>query len=130
MIGKLLVNTGNGSFSISDGISEKDWLILHDSEGRVITYKLSDGKLHQRFFGHNAAVSPKGDNIIVENYPGEVAVYDMNSGNEKANLVFNDGIAFAQFRIDGKYLFVLTDSQDAYFFDVAKLLKESKNPLP
>ena len=130
VIGKLLVETGNRSFDIHTGLSERNWLTLYDSEGRVLIYKIREGKLHQRFFGNHAVINPAGNEIIVENFPGEAVVYNLETGKIKANLVFSDSIAFMRFSLDGKALFVLTDSQTAYFFSVEKLLKNRSGVIP
>ena len=57
-VGTLLLETGKGSFSIDDGFSEGDWLVLRDSENRVLAYSIKDGDLRHRFFGSYAAINP------------------------------------------------------------------------
>lgn len=126
-VGTLLVETGNGSFDIDDGFSDRDWLVVHDSShNRILAYSIKTGELVHRFFGANASISPAREQLIVENYPGELALYDLNSGTTSAKLVFNSPLAFARFSLDGKSLFVLTSKQTAYAFDTAKIASAAK----
>src|SRR5262249_4216606 len=67
-VGMMLLETGKGSFDIGGGLSEGNWLVLHDSEGRVLVYSIKDGDLRHRFFGGNAAINPKKNQIVVESF--------------------------------------------------------------
>lgn len=119
--GTLLLETGKGSFSVDDGFSEGDWLVLRDSENRVLAYSIKDGTLRNRFFGSYAAINPTKNQIVVENYPGELTFYDLATGDSQARLVFPGDTAFVRFSLDGKKLFVLSGQQTAYLFDLEKL---------
>jgi hypothetical protein len=121
-VGTALLETGKGSFTISAAYSEGRWLILHDSENRILAFNLDNGEIQQRFFGSTAAISPTRSQIAVENYSGEVSIYDLGTGDRQARLILGSDVAFIRFSIDGKRLFVLTDKQVAYAFDVEKLL--------
>ena len=58
---------------ISSRASPKaNWLVLHDDNNRVLIYSIKDGELRHRFFGANAAMNPSRNQVIVENYPGEL----------------------------------------------------------
>ena len=116
-IGTLLLETGKGSFRIESGHSEGDWLILHDSENRILAYSITEGTLRQRFFGSAIAINPSKNQIVVENYPGELTFYDLVSGDSQRQLTFGTGAAFLRFSLDGTKLFVLDGSQTAYVFD-------------
>ena len=120
-IGVLLLETGKGSFDIEEGFSEGNWLVLHDDNNRILVYSIKDGELRHRFFGANAAISPQGTQVIVENYPGELTLYDLATGNTQARLRFKSGATFARFSLDGKRLLVLTAGQVAYAFDTSRL---------
>ena len=91
-VGVILLETGNGSFNIGKGLSEGDWLVLHDSKGRVLVYSIKEGELRHRFFGGNAVISPKKNQIAVENLSGEVALYDLETGDRQA-IMRSDGEA-------------------------------------
>jgi WD40 repeat protein len=120
-VGSLLLETGKGSFDIETGFSEGNWLVLRDDNNRVLVYSIADGELRHRFFGANAALSPKGNQIVVQNYPGELTVYDLATGNPVARLRFKTPAAFTRFSLDGTRLLVLTAGQVAYAFDTARL---------
>jgi hypothetical protein len=120
-VGILLLETGKGSFDIKSGFSEGNWLVLHDDNNRVLVYTIKEGELRHRFFGANAAMNPSRNQVIVENYPGELTLYDLATGDTQTRLRFKNGAAFVRFSLDGKKLFVLTGGQVAYAFDVDKL---------
>lgn len=120
-VGVLLLETGQGSFDIESGFSEGNWLVLHDDNNRVLIYSIKEGELRHRFFGTNAAMNPSQQQVIVENYPGELTLYDLATGNAQSRLRFKTGAAFVRFTLDGKKLLVLTSAQIAYAFDTDKL---------
>jgi hypothetical protein len=120
-VGSLLLETGKGSFDIESGFSEGNWLVLRDDNNRVLVYSITDGELRHRFFGANAAVNPKGHQIAVQNYPGELTVYDLATGNPVTRLRFKTPVAFTRFSLDGKRLLVLTAGQVTYAFDTERL---------
>lgn len=120
-VGTILLETGKGSFDIESGFSEGNWLVLRDDNNRVLIYSIKDGDLRHRFFGANAAINPKGNQIVVENYPGELTVYDLTTGNTYARLRLKTGAVFTRFSLDGKKLLVLTAGQVAYVFDTDRL---------
>jgi Peptidase family M48 len=122
-IGTMLLETGKGSFEILNAYSEGNWLVLHDSTNRVLAFSIKDGELQQRFFGSNAAVNPIKNQVAVENYPGELTIYNLTSGDHESRLLFSGRIAFVRFSLDGKRLFVLTDQQTAYAFDVERIAR-------
>jgi hypothetical protein len=66
-------------------------------------------------------LNPKGHQIAVQNYPGELTVYDLATGNPVARLRFKTPVAFTRFSLDGKRLLVLTAGQVAYAFDTERL---------
>ncbi|HSE19081.1 MAG TPA: M48 family metalloprotease [Pyrinomonadaceae bacterium] len=120
-VGVLLLETGKGSFDIESGFSEGNWLVLRDDNNRVLIYAIKEGELRHRFFGAHAAMNPSRQQVIVENYPGELTLYDLATGNTQARLRFKTGAAFVRFSLDGKKLLVLTSGQVAYAFDTDRL---------
>lgn len=119
-LGHILIETGKGSFDITNGLSEGDWLVLHDSENRFLAYSIKERELKNRFFGAEAALNPSRNQIVVENYPGELTVYDLVSGESQGRLIFNSNAEFVRFSLDGRKLMVLTDQQKVYVFDAQK----------
>ena len=120
-VGLMLLETGKGSFDVGGGLSEGDWLVVHDSEGRLLVYSIRTGELRHRFFGDTAAINPRRNQIVVENFPGEVSLYDLDTGDLKANVRIAGSAAFVRFNLAGDRLFVLSDAQAAYAFDLDKL---------
>jgi WD40 repeat protein len=120
-LGTVLLETGKGSFDIEAGHSEGNWLVLHDSGNRILAFTINDGSLRHRFFGAHVSINPAKSQIVVENYPGELTMYDLSTGDSLARLVFRHGAAFVRFSLDGKKLFVLSNDQVAHAFDVEKL---------
>ncbi|HEV2864743.1 MAG TPA: M48 family metalloprotease [Pyrinomonadaceae bacterium] len=121
-IGTVLLETGKGSFGVGGGgLSEGNWLVLKDTEGRVLVYAIKEGELRHRFFGKHAAVNPRRNQLLVENFPGELSLYDLDTGDRRATLRINGTAAFTRFNLGGNRLLVLNDTQTAYAFDLDKL---------
>jgi hypothetical protein len=99
--------------------------VLRDDEGRVLVYSIKTGEVRHRFFGDTAAINPSRNQIVVENFPGEVALYDLDTGDLRATFRINGGAAFVRFNLAGNRLFVLSDAQTAYNFDLDKLAPAS-----
>lgn len=117
----MLLETGKGSFNIGKGLSEREWLALRDSEGRVLIYSIKEGDLRHRFFGDITAINPTNNQIAVENFPGEVTLYNLDTGDRQAAFVIDGGAAFVRFNIKGNKLFILSDAQSVYAFDLSKI---------
>jgi WD40 repeat protein len=120
-VGMMLLETGKGSFDIGKGLSERDWLALRDSEGRVLIYSIKEGDLRHRFFGENTAINPKNNQVAVENFPGEITLYNLDTGDRQATFFINGSAAFVRFNFEGNKLFVLSDDQSVYAFDLNKV---------
>lgn len=117
--GKLLIETGKGSFRIRAAESAGDAVAVADSENRVVVYSLSTGEVRGRFFGSHAALSKSGSLVAVENERGQLSVYDAATGEKRDGYTFPSAVSYARFGDDGKRLFVLTANQTAYVLDVA-----------
>lgn len=124
--GAMLLETGKGSFFVGNGQSEGDWLVLNDTEGRVLVYSLKTGELRHRFFGSKASMNPQRNQIAVENFPGEVNIYNLETGELQSSFVINGSAAFVRFNLQGDKIFVLSDSQTAYVFDLNKAVAPKK----
>jgi hypothetical protein len=120
-VGSLLVDTGEGSFEVDAGFSEGDTLVLRDSENRILVFSINAGTLQHRFFGAEVSLNPARTQIVVENYPGELTSYDLTSGESLAKLIFKRDTVLTRFSLDGKRLFVLSDEQVGYAFDMEKV---------
>jgi tricorn protease-like protein len=119
VLGQVLIETGKGSFRISKITTAGDWVVVTDTENRVLVYSLSSGQLKQRFFGDRAAVSASEGLICVENERGQLIVYDLNSGEKRDEFSFSSLVSLIQFA-EGKRLFVLTANQTAYVLGISE----------
>ncbi|CAN5623901.1 hypothetical protein BH10ACI3_BH10ACI3_16440 [soil metagenome] len=120
-IGKMLLETGKGSFSVYYGSSEGNWLAVNDSEGRVLVYSLNDGTLRHRFFGTRAVLSPSRDMIAIVNNSGDVSLYGLLDGERKERYRLNGNPIFVRFNLKSDRLFLLSDRQVGYAIDLQKL---------
>jgi hypothetical protein len=119
-VARVIIDTGKGSFYLTGALSEANWLVVYDSQDRVLVYDTRTGELRHRFFGGRAAINPVRNQIAVENYPGEVTVFNLETGDQDAQFVINGGAEFLRFDLAGTRLFVLSDQQNAYAFDLTK----------
>lgn len=122
-IGKLLIETGKGSFRASSIFAVGDSVLLTDNRNRVLVYSLKTGELKGRVFGGYAAVSESMKLLCVENERGKLAVYDLESMEKRDELTFPTRISMLRFSQDGRRLFVLTREQTVYVLDVSSLAK-------
>jgi WD40 repeat protein len=118
-IGALLIETGKGSFRIADVTVAGDWVVIADTQNRVLVYSLSSGEQKGRFFGGNSTIAKTSGLLCVENELGQLTIYDLATMQKRDQFLFSSPVSLAQFTPDGKRLFVLTASQTAYVLDVA-----------
>ena len=122
-IGKLLIETGKGSFRVSNIFAVGDSVIVTDTRNRVLVYSLKTGEQKGRVFGAYATVSQASKLLCVENESGKLAVYDLETMEKRDDFVFTRPISMLRFSQDGKRLFVLTVAQTVYILDVSSLAK-------
>ena len=122
-IGKLLIETGKGSFRISNISAVGDSVIIRDTQNRVLVYSLKTGEQKGRVFGAYAAVSKASKLLCVENETGKLAVYDLESMEKRDEFSFSTPLSMLRFSQDGRRLLVLTVAQTVYILDVSSLGK-------
>jgi hypothetical protein len=122
-IGKLLIETGKGSFRVSNIFAVGDSVIVTDTRNRVLVYSLKTGEQKGRVFGAYATVSTVSKLLCVENEVGKLAVYDLETMEKRDEFIFTRPISMLRFSQDGKRLFVLTVAQTVYILDVSSLSK-------
>ncbi len=127
LTGQFLLETGEGSFDISDVFAAGDKLIISDTTNRVLVYSISQGNLLQRFFGGHPTINLEKNIIVIENESGQLAIYNLTTGAERDKLYFGKPISFVQLSPDGKRLFVLTANQTAFMLDTTKFAFQSNN---
>lgn len=118
-LGKLLVETGKGSFRLANVYAAGDWVVASDTQNRVIVYSLKSGVQLGRVFGGYATVSQAAGLLCVENEIGKLAIYDLKTMDKRDEFVFSSPISMLRFSPEGKRLFVLTSNQFAYLLDVS-----------
>ena len=120
-IGKLLIETGKGSFRVSNIFAVGDSVIVKDTRNRVLIYSIKSGEQKGRVFGAYATVSQSTKLLCVENESGKLAVYDLETMDKRDEFIFTRPISMLRFSQDGRRLFVLTVSQTVYILDVSKV---------
>jgi len=124
-LGKLLIETGKGSFRLSNVFAAGDWVIIADTQNRVLVYSLKTGELKGRVFGNFATVSPVAGLMCVENESGQLTVYSLATMEKRDQFTFSSPASVIRFSKDGRRLFVLTSNQVAYILDVSTLVNSS-----
>ena len=119
-LGRLLIETGKGSFRLANVFSAGDWVVLTDTQNRVLVYSLKSGDLKGRFFGGYATIGLATNLLCVENEIGKLALYDLNTMEKRDEFVFSSSLSLLRFNADGTRLFVLTSNQQVYVLDVSK----------
>ncbi len=122
--GRLLIETGKGSFRISNVFTSGDWAVFTDTENRTLLYSLSTGEQKGRVFGRRAAISPATGLLCVENEDGQLTLYDLASMDKRDQFTFSNAVELARFSADGKTLFVLSANQTVYLLDVSALSRK------
>ena len=119
--GKLVIETGKGSFRLEQVYAAGDLVLVADSENRILLYSLKTGEQKGRVFGDYGTVSPNGKLLCVTNESGKLNIYDLASLQSIEQFVFTSSITLAEFSEDGKKLIVLTSNQTAHVFDISSL---------
>jgi|SRR5215831_9158804 len=125
--GKLLIETGKGSFRLANVFAAGDWAIVSDTQNRILVYSLKTGELSGRVFGADATVSLANKLLCVENETGKLAVYDLETLTKRDEFIFSSPVSLLRFSADGRRLFVLTNNQSIYFFRVSPPSKPAAN---
>lgn len=119
--GKLMIETGKGSFRVSNVFAAADYVVVSDTENRVQVYSLASGERKGQVFGGRAAASAKTNLLCVENERGQLTVYDLTTLKQRDQFNFASPVAMTRFSADGQKLFVLTANQTAYVLDMTTL---------
>jgi hypothetical protein len=117
-VSTLLVETGKGSFRISDMFAAGGWLIVSDTSKRVLLYSLATGEQRGKYFGRAPAVSQAAGLLSVETERGQLTLFDLSTGERRDRFDFAAPVSLAHFSDDGKRLLVLTADQTVYVLDL------------
>jgi tricorn protease-like protein len=123
----LPIETGKDSFRIASVFAAGDYVMIADTQNRVLVYSLSTGEQKGRVFGSRAVIGrmdgqsgAQSDGLIcVENERGKLTVYDLASLEKRDEFTFTHPVSLTSFSQDGKKLFVLTANQSVYVLNVA-----------
>ncbi len=118
LAGGAVLLTGNRSYIPESVKAVGDWLVVEDNHNRVLLYSLSTGEQVGRWFGYRPQVSLNGQRLCLANGRGHLIVYDLQSLKQIDDLYFSNSIVAHLFSADGSKLFVLTNEQTAFEFDV------------
>lgn len=118
VLSRLLIETGKGSFRIRNVFAVGEWIVITDSQNRVLVYSLKTGEERGKAFGGRAAVAKETGLLSVENERGQLTIYDLRTMAKRDTYNFNSPVSLARFSADGRRLFVLTANQTAYVLDL------------
>lgn len=124
-LAKFPIDTGRASFRASHFLAAAGIVAMIDSHNRTLLYSFK-GERKGRFFGGEAALSPDGHRICLEQEPGRLALYDIDSPRELDQMTFPERVVYAGFSADNRHLVVMTDDQTVYVF--ANLWPHSNSP--
>jgi len=126
--GRLLIDSGNGSFRIRTASLNGDWVVVTDNINRTLVYSLSTGVEQAHFFGNHPVLIPGKNLLLLRNQRDEIDLVDFKSGEKKNHFVFPAPVvATAAIGSEEKVL-VLTDDQTIYWLDLAGAGTQTTNP--
>jgi hypothetical protein len=123
MVGGALVQFGGGPGSFDAAFAAGDRLFLMKDRIRVFVVDLTSGKMIAQRNGGPPVASLEADLFVIDEGPGRLGVYDLQSAEHLTELYSREQIVFAHFSSDGKRLLLLTSGQKAILFDVEALRK-------
>ena len=118
-LGEFLMETGKGSFRISDVVAGRDLVLISDNQNRTIVYSLASGQQLGKVFGSRAAFSTASNLLCVESKEGVLELYDLTSFAKRQHYTFGSRVSLVRFSADGKRLLVLTANQTVYLLDIS-----------
>jgi WD40 repeat protein len=120
-LGEFMMETGKGSFRISDVTASGDRVAVSDNQNRTLVYSLRSGEQLGKVFGRQVAFSNVSNLLCVENKAGILELYDLTSFAKRQHYTFGGRVSLVSFSPDGKRMFVLTANQTVYLLDVGSL---------
>ena len=116
--GRMLIDSGNGSFRIRTASLHDDWVAVTDNLGRALIYSLSDGIQQAHFFGGHPVIVPGQNLLLLRNDQDELDLIDIKSGEKKEHFSFPAPVAATLVTANGKKAMVLTTDQTVYWVDL------------
>jgi WD40 repeat protein len=124
-LGKFPIDTGRASFFAIHFLASGGIVAMIDTNNRTLLYSYK-GERKGRFFGGQAALSPDGHRICLEQEPGRLVLYDIDQSRELDRMTFPERVVYASFSADDRHLVVMTADQTVYVF--ASLWPPSNSP--
>ena len=109
-----------------DAFASGDWLFVTIDNEQTRVYSISTGDLKATVSGSKAIASSAAGLFAVQPNAEELQVYDLPGAEKRALLRFSSPTALMSFSGDANRLLVLTQDQDFYVFDAAKLAGSPK----
>ena len=128
-LGGALVQAGNGASSFDSAFSEGGMLFLQKDVVRVSVYSLQDSQLKSRLIGERLAASAPSNLFALSDGSGRLSIYDLHSLAKLDQQLFSDDLAYLRFTTDGQRLFVLTEHQEAFLLDLARVREPNNTSL-
>jgi peptidase M48-like protein len=116
--GRLLLETGKGSFRMRSVLTAGNWVAVSDSLNRVLVYSLPRGELKGYAFGSRCIMNGTANRLAIDLGGGRMTVYDLTTMHRQHDYAFASNVEYAAFSKDGNRLFVLTSNQTAYVLDL------------
>lgn len=117
-VGGVVLHTGKWSYIPEAVVAMGDWFVVSDNHNRVLLYSISTAQEKARWFGYRPEVSRNGQRLCLVNGRGHLLVYDLQNLKPIEDLYFATHISAHRLSGDGQKLFVLTDDQTAFEFDL------------
>lgn len=121
VLGGSAVRTGKQSFALEHLEAAGDWVVGTDNMNRILLFSTATGEEKARWFGYRPRISPNGERLCVMNGRGHLVIYDLRTLKQNGELWFTNPVSTMFFSGDGSRLAVLTNDQQAFLFDVAKV---------
>jgi len=113
-LGKVLIETGKGSFSVSDFNAVANKLAVTDFENRTLIYDATTGAIMGRVFGDRPHLSPDLKTLVVRGELDDMLVYDLATFTKRFDVRFESDLVDCRFSQDGKKIFALTADQKVH----------------
>ena len=117
--GRVYLETGKGSFAPVDMYAVGEWLVVHDSQRRVLVFSLATGELTGYALGRASVPNLATGLIAVDAGSGRVSVHDLKTMARRSDFTFSHPIEYATFNSDGTMLIAIAENQVAYVLSVA-----------
>jgi WD40 repeat protein len=122
-LGWIEVDSHDETLGISYVGAAGDYVVVHDTIGRLLMYSISSGKLLGRFLGRSFEIVPGASPILcINRLKGRIEFYQPGNWSPAATIRLPWPASMIRFTPDGKQLFALTNDQAAYMIDISSII--------